>query len=52
MTIAVYRMAVQNWSKDEAITEMTEGGYGFHSVWTEIPKFLRKLDVKRVKAMM
>ena len=49
---AIYRMAVQGWNKDEAIAEMTDGGYGFHSVWTEIPKFLRKLDVEKVKAMM
>ncbi|MDR1579722.1 MAG: tyrosine-protein phosphatase [Synergistaceae bacterium] len=52
MVTAVYRMAVQGWSKDEAIAEMTDGGYGFHAVWTDIPKFLRKLDVERVKAMM
>jgi hypothetical protein len=52
MVTAVYRMAVQDWSKDEAIAEMTDGGYGFHSVWIEIPKFLKKLDVKKVKAMM
>ncbi|MDR0652666.1 MAG: tyrosine-protein phosphatase [Synergistaceae bacterium] len=52
MVTAVYRMAVQGWSKSDAIAEMTEGGYGFHSIWTEIPKFLRKLDVKKIKSMM
>jgi protein tyrosine/serine phosphatase len=52
MVTAVYRMAAQGWSKDEAIAEMIDGGYGFHSVWTEIPKFLRELDVEKVKAMM
>ena len=52
MVTAIYRMAVQGWSKDEAIAEMTDGGYGFHSVWIEIPKFLRKLDVEKVKSMM
>jgi hypothetical protein len=52
MVSAVYRMAVQGWSKDEAIAEMTDGGYGFHSIWTDIPKFLKKLDVEKVKALM
>jgi protein tyrosine phosphatase (PTP) superfamily phosphohydrolase (DUF442 family) len=52
MAMAVYRMAVQDWSKDEAITEMTDGGYGFHPIWIEIPKFLRKLDVEKVKDLM
>jgi protein tyrosine phosphatase (PTP) superfamily phosphohydrolase (DUF442 family) len=52
MVMAVYRMAVQSWSKDDAITEMIDGGYGFHPVWIEIPKFLRRLDVEKVKASM
>ena len=47
---AVYRVAVQGWSKDEAIREMTPGGYGFHPIWKNIPAALRKLDVERLKA--
>jgi protein tyrosine/serine phosphatase len=52
MAMAVYRMVVQGWSKDEAIEEMTGGGYGFHSVWLEIPAFLRNLDVESVRKAM
>ena len=49
MVMAVYRMVVQGWSKDDAIEEMTEGWYGFHPIWKEIPEFLRKLDVEQIK---
>ena len=35
--IAVYRIAVQGWSKAEAIREMTEGGFGFHRIWSNLP---------------
>jgi protein tyrosine/serine phosphatase len=49
MVTAVYRMVFQSWSKDEAIEEMTEGGYGFHPIWREIPEFLRGLDIEKIK---
>jgi protein tyrosine/serine phosphatase len=50
MVIAAYRMAVQGWSRENAIEEMTDGGYGFHSIWTEIPEFLRQVDIESVKS--
>ena len=28
--VAAYRIAVQSWSKEEAIKEMKQGGYGYH----------------------
>jgi protein-tyrosine phosphatase len=47
--IAVYRIAVQGWSKEEAIREMTEGGFGFHTTWENLPRWVRKLDIDSVK---
>ena len=47
---AIYRAAVDGWTKQQAIDEMTGGGFGFHSVWTNLPKFIEKLDIKKVKA--
>jgi protein tyrosine phosphatase (PTP) superfamily phosphohydrolase (DUF442 family) len=47
--IAVYRIAVQGWSKEEAIREMTEGGFGFHKTWENLPEWIRKLDIDSVK---
>lgn len=29
---ALYRIAVQGWSKEDAIREMTAGGFGFHRI--------------------
>jgi protein tyrosine/serine phosphatase len=43
--IAIYRMAVQGWSKEDAIREMKEGGYGYHSIWTNLVHYLNGLDV-------
>jgi protein tyrosine phosphatase (PTP) superfamily phosphohydrolase (DUF442 family) len=47
--IAVYRLAVQGWSKAEAIREMTEGGFGFHPFWSNLPQWIEKLDIDRIK---
>jgi protein tyrosine phosphatase (PTP) superfamily phosphohydrolase (DUF442 family) len=48
-TIAVYRIAVQGWSKAEAIREMTEGGFGFHWIWSNLPQWVQKLNIDRIK---
>jgi protein tyrosine phosphatase (PTP) superfamily phosphohydrolase (DUF442 family) len=47
--IAVYRIAVQGWSKGEAIREMTQGGFGFHETWSNLPRWIQKLDIPRIK---
>ena len=46
---AIYRIAVQGWSVEEAGREMIEGGFGFHSMWTNLAPFLRALDVERIR---
>jgi len=47
--VALYRVAVQGWSKEEALREMTEGGFGFHEVWVNLPPWFRDLDIDAVK---
>jgi protein tyrosine phosphatase (PTP) superfamily phosphohydrolase (DUF442 family) len=46
---AIYRIAVQGWSKDKAIEEMTEGGFGFHSIWQNLTNNIRNMDVEEIK---
>jgi protein tyrosine phosphatase (PTP) superfamily phosphohydrolase (DUF442 family) len=46
---AVYRIVIQGWPKEEAITEMTEGGFGYHAIWKGLPKYLRDMDAERVR---
>ena len=49
---AVYRIAIQGWTKDEAIAEMTQGGFGFHGIWTNLVDYLRALDVETLKRQL
>jgi len=47
---AVYRIAVQGWSKEEAIREMTQGGFGFNQVWTNLAMWIWMSDIDEIKA--
>jgi len=46
---AIYRIAVQNWSREIAIEEMTKGGFGFHSIWQNLPDYIRKVNIEEIK---
>jgi protein tyrosine/serine phosphatase len=48
---AIYRIAVQGWNKDEAIEEMTKGGFGFHSLWKNLVDYIRNLDIDEIKSL-
>ncbi len=49
MMCAMYRMAVSDWTREEAIREMTEGGYGFHPEWQNLIAYLKKVDIDRIR---
>ena len=51
MMCAIYRVAVQGWSKDQAIDEMTHGGFGFYSGWQNLVRYIRDLDIERIKRL-
>jgi len=46
---ALYRIAVQGWTKEEAIREMTQGGFGFHKIWKNLPNWFENLDIEAIK---
>lgn len=46
---ALYRMAVEGWTADEAVREMTAGGHGFHSVFDNLPEWIAGLDIPALR---
>lgn len=44
LMVAAYRVVLEGWPNDQAVREMKEGGFGFHSVYTNIVSFIEKLD--------
>ncbi len=49
---AMYRIVEQGWSKDEAIEEMVNGGYGFHSMWLNIIHYVKNEDIDKIKSAL
>ncbi|MDH4319082.1 MAG: dual specificity protein phosphatase family protein [Desulfobulbaceae bacterium] len=47
--VALYRIIVQGWSKEEALREMTEGGFGFHEIWVNLLPWIEKLDIEKIR---
>lgn len=47
--LAVYRIVQEGWSKQQAIDEMTDGGYGFHPIWNNLPRYIQALDIEAIR---
>ena len=49
---AMYRILYQGWSKEQALDELENGGYGYHAMWKNIPNYLRKVDIDKIRAQL
>jgi protein tyrosine/serine phosphatase len=49
MISALYRVLYQGWSKVAALDEMQNGMFGYHAVWGNIPRFIRRIDVEALR---
>ena len=47
--VAIYRIAVQGWSREEAIREMTQGGFGYDGKFPNLVRYLQKVDIAAIK---
>ena len=47
---AVYRIAVQGWTKEKALEEMIEGGFGFHGTRDgNVVQWINRLNIDKIK---
>jgi protein tyrosine/serine phosphatase len=46
---AFYRIIFQGWSKEEAILEMKNGGYGFHKIFKNMIELIQETNIEEVK---
>lgn len=49
VVIAMFRILYQGWSKAQAIDEMENGGFNFHSIFFNIPTFVKNADIAAYK---
>ena len=52
MMTAMYRMLYQGWPREKAIDELKNGGYGYHAVWRNIERYLKRVDVEAIRAQI
>ena len=49
--VAAYRIVFENWSVEDAVSELMKPEYGHHKyIYTNIPELLRKADWKKIRA--
>ncbi|MGZ7064896.1 MAG: fused DSP-PTPase phosphatase/NAD kinase-like protein [Candidatus Aminicenantales bacterium] len=47
--MAMYRVVIQNWTKEDALAEMTQGGFQFHFWYFNLPALVRSADVAKIR---
>jgi tyrosine-protein phosphatase SIW14 len=48
--VAAYRMCISGWTKEEAIREFREGGFGYHENWyPNILRLLNSINIEKLK---
>jgi tyrosine-protein phosphatase SIW14 len=49
LVIAMYRIIFENWTREKAIAELLNGGYGFHTRYENIPEYIQHADITAIK---
>lgn len=52
MVMALYRIVEQGWTKEEALRELRDGGYNFHSIWGNITTYIEEADIESIRATL
>lgn len=50
--VAMYRIVFQNWSKDKAIDEMTNGGFGYHVEYANLVELIKSADIAEYRQLL
>ena len=46
---AMYRVLEQDWTPEDALKELIDGGYGYHSMWKNIVRYVRSVDAASLR---
>lgn len=49
---AMYRVVVQGWSKEDALSEMTEGGFGDSTHFKDGVRYMMRADVEKLRTAL
>jgi hypothetical protein len=46
---AMYRILEQGWTPEDALKELIDGGYGYHSMWKNIVRYVRSATSRKLR---
>ena len=46
---AMYRVLEQGWTPEDALKELIDGGYGYHAMWKNIVRYVKSVDVAKLR---
>ena len=49
---AMYRVVVQGWSKEDALNEMTLGGFGTSNGFKDGVRYMMKADIDKLRTAL
>lgn len=52
LIVAMYRIIFEDWPREDAIAELTEGDFGFHPIFVNIPQYIRTVDIEKFKELI
>lgn len=47
---ALYRILTQGWSREAALQELIHGGFGYHPIWANIPRYIQSVGLTDLRA--
>jgi protein tyrosine/serine phosphatase len=52
LIVAMYKITFRNVSKEDAINEMINGGFGFHSIYDNIPRYINNVNIDNIRKQL
>jgi protein tyrosine/serine phosphatase len=52
LIVAMYRITFHNISKEDAINEMVNGGFGFHEIYDNILRYINNVNVDNIRKQL
>ncbi|MDR0385907.1 MAG: tyrosine-protein phosphatase [Prevotellaceae bacterium] len=52
LVVAMYSIVFRNKTREEAINEMINGGFGFHGVYKNIPRYINSANIDSIRKQL
>ncbi|RPH33162.1 MAG: protein tyrosine phosphatase [Bacteroidales bacterium] len=49
VVVAMYRIIFQGWTREDALNELLNGGYGFHTNYKNIPEYIKTANIEAIR---